>query len=122
MDKTTAGSLGVAAGLAAMGNRASCIYSLGPNPEALHASFLCRSPRAGIQDAVAVMKADDEARERASDVDLPDGAQLADYPALLRSGLSPPSPSSPPPSRRPTITIYPPPPIITTTISHHQQA
>ncbi len=79
MDKTTAGLLGVAAGLAAMGT-AQAASAPGPNPsEALHASSYA-DLLAPVQDAVAVMKADDAARVHASDVELPDGVQLVDYP------------------------------------------
>lgn len=77
MDKTTAGLLGAAAaGLAAMGS-AQAASAPGPDPsKALRASSYADllSP---VQDAVAVMKADDAARERASEVELPGGVQLA---------------------------------------------
>ena len=75
MDKTTVGLLGVAAGMAAMGS-AQAASSPGPNvSEAMQASSYADllSP---VQDAVAVMQADDAAR--ASQVELPSGVQLAE--------------------------------------------
>ena len=78
MDKTTAGLLGVAAaGLATMGSAQAASAPVNDPSEVLRASSYADllSP---VQDAVAVMKADDDARARASDVELPSGVQLAD--------------------------------------------
>ena len=105
MDKTKAGLLGAVATLATLGV-AHAATSAAVNPaDALQAASYS-DLLAPVQNAVAVMKADDAARARKQEQRQAEGdVQLAQY--LLRTRLSPSPPSSSP---RLLPALPPPPP------------